>query len=226
MAGDWIKFDTDLPEKGEVWQMAGLLKIDPDAVVGKLLKVWRWFDKHTEDGNAPNVTYPLLDSLVGVTGFAEAMVFAGWLEQRGRDLCLPNFDRHNGKTAKNRALTAKRVAKMRNGDVTPAPLAREEKKREEKKEQKQPPATPPADLLPGLPADLVADFLVIRKAKRQPLTPTAVAGLQREASKAGLSLTEAVRVCCERGWAGFNVEWYRNAGGADAKPARRLKELG
>jgi hypothetical protein len=143
MAGDWLKMDTDLPEKPEVWQIAGMVGLEPDHVVGKLLKVWRWFDKHTESGNAAGVTYPLLDSLVGVTGFAEAMVFAGWLVQDGRNLVLPNFDRHNGKTAKNRALTAKRVAQMRNADVTLPALPREEKRREEKEQKKEQGATAP-----------------------------------------------------------------------------------
>jgi hypothetical protein len=51
-------------------------------------------------------------------------------------LTLPNFETHNGKTAKDRALTASRVAKSKsngkgNGaSVTPA-LPREEKRREE-----------------------------------------------------------------------------------------------
>lgn len=148
MAGDWLKIEVALPEKPEVWQIAGLTGLDPDLIVGKLFKVWRWFDAHTETGNARSVTYALVDSITGVTGFAEAMVFAGWLEQHGTDLSLPNFDRHNGKTAKNRALTAKRVGKIRNaGSVTSSvtsALPREEKRREENKEQKQEPVRSPS----------------------------------------------------------------------------------
>jgi hypothetical protein len=143
MAGDWLKIEVALPDKPEVWQIAGILGIDPDAVVGKLLKVWRWFDSHTEDGNANGVTYLLVDAKAGVTGFAEAMSLCGWLEQKGSVLSLPNFDRHNGKTAKNRALTAVRVANSRKqpvksnaecnaANVTSA-LAREEKRREEER---------------------------------------------------------------------------------------------
>lgn len=142
MAGDWIKMAVDLPEKPEVWQIAGMVGIDADTVVGKLLKVWRWFDAHTETGNAAGVTYALVDHVTGVTGFGEAMALAGWLEQSGSILSLPHFDRHNGKTAKNRALTAKRVAshKHKSNDegnavsVTSA-LPREEKRREEEKQK-------------------------------------------------------------------------------------------
>jgi hypothetical protein len=133
MAGDWLKIETCLPEKPEVWHMAGILGMEPDLVVGKLFKVWRWFDQHTENGNAMNVTYALIDNVVGVTGFAEAMVFASWLEQKDTHLVLPNFERHNGKTAKNRALTAKRQAKFKgNAKVTMDALPREEKRREYK----------------------------------------------------------------------------------------------
>lgn len=140
MAGDWLKMEVDLPEKPEVWQIASIVGIDADSVVGKLLKVWRWFDAHTEDGNALGVTYPLVDHVAGVTGFAEAMALCGWLVQNGSVMSIPHFDRHNGKTAKNRALTAKRVAKCKekgngegNGASVTHALPREEKRREEDK---------------------------------------------------------------------------------------------
>lgn len=68
-------------------------------------------------------------------------------------------------------------------------------------------------LLPGLPADLVTDFVAIRQAKKLPLTGTAVAGLLREAGKVKLSLEDAVRLCCERGWASLRADWLaRDAG--------------
>jgi hypothetical protein len=141
VAGDWLKMSVNLPDKPEVWQIAGMLNIDADSVVGKLLRVWAWFDAHTEDGNAVGVTYPLVDRVAGVAGFAEAMVLAGWLSQAGSVMTIPHFERHNGKTAKNRALTNERVAKHRksndesNADSNDASVTktvtREEKRREE-----------------------------------------------------------------------------------------------
>lgn len=53
------------------------------------------------------------------------------------------------------------------------------------------------------------DFLQIRKAKHAPLTETALAGIRREAEKAGISLEAALQTCCERGWQGFKADWYR-----------------
>lgn len=142
MAGDWMKIELELPDKPEVHAIAGMLNIDPDSVVGKLIRVWQWFDKHTIDGNALGVTYALPDRISGVTGFGEAMAFVGWLEQKDIVLHMPKFDRHTSESAKKRAQTAKRVGKSRsnaknkcNADtvtesVTTA-LPREEKRRED-----------------------------------------------------------------------------------------------
>jgi hypothetical protein len=35
-----------------------------------------------------------------------------------------------------------------------------------------------------------------------------IAGLLREATKAGITPAEAVTFCCEAGWQGFNAGWY------------------
>jgi hypothetical protein len=147
MAGDWIKFECNLPEKPEVLAITARLGWDdPDKTVGKLMRLFRWFDQHTTSGNARGVTAPLLDSIIGVSGFARAVADAGWLHLDDQGVALEKFDRHNGASAKARAQTAKRVANHRgngssnghdNADrnassVTDA-LAREEKRREEKK---------------------------------------------------------------------------------------------
>ncbi len=139
MAGEWLKLEANTPEKPEVFAITVAMGWeDPDLAVGKLFKVWRWFDQQTVDGNAPNVTLALLDRVSGVSGFAQAMCDAGWLVQASGALSLPNFDRHNGKTAKDRALTAKRVAKHKsnaacNAENVTSALPREENSREELK---------------------------------------------------------------------------------------------
>ena len=155
----WIKFETATSEKPEVWAIAQTLGIDADAVVGKLLRVWAWFDTQTVSGNAPSVTKALLDSKVCVSGFCQAMIEVGWMIEEDGVICLPNFDRHNGKTAKKRVLTSKRVAehKASNAKVTQkvtkdfekgnAPsvtsaLPREEKRREDKNINTIPPLSP------------------------------------------------------------------------------------
>lgn len=59
----------------------------------------------------------------------------------------------------------------------------------------------------GISEQVANDFLVIRKAKRAPLTETALAGIKREADKAGWPLENAVKECVTRGWVGFNADW-------------------
>lgn len=144
MAGEWLKFESTLPEKAETLAITAAMGWDdPDLTVGKLMRMFRWFDQQTIDGNAPNVTPALLDRIIGVTGFVSAVASVGWIVIDGTSLSLHNFDRHNGETAKSRALTAKRVAKHKanaqgngngNADSVSSALPKEEKKREEKRE--------------------------------------------------------------------------------------------
>lgn len=201
MAGDWLKFEASTPEKPEVLAITIELGFeDPDLTVGKLLKVWRWFDQHTVNGNAPSVTAPLLDRLIGVTGITKAMQNVGWLLINDAGLTLPNFDRHNGKTAKDRGLTAKRVAshkasKVGNAPIVTSALPREEKRREDK-------------YIPPIGESLLSDFLKVRKAKRAgELTETAFNAIEKEARKANLKIEQAIEMCCLRGWVGFNADW-------------------
>ena len=135
MAGDWMKIELELPDKPEVHSMASILNLDPDAIVGKLIRIWQWFDKHTTDGNAYGVTFSLPDRISGVTGFGDAMMFVGWLEQNDKNLTMPKFDRHTSASAKTRAQTAKRVAKTRGLECNAVAVTETlpEKRREEKR---------------------------------------------------------------------------------------------
>lgn len=145
MAEDWIKMGTRLAEKPEVIgiaerlsaQLLGGIRIDEDTVVGKLHRLWSWADANTVDGNARGVTRIWVDRYLKVEGFGQAMADVGWLLVNPDGITFPNFHRHNGQTAKTRALTAKRVAKFKaehgNDRVTLDALPREEKNRSNKK---------------------------------------------------------------------------------------------
>jgi len=68
-----------------------------------------------------------------------------------------------------------------------------------------------------VPQDVWQDFQALRKAKRAPLTSTALDGIARQAAKANMTMADALRMCCERGWAGFKADWVANGQrGADA----------
>jgi uncharacterized protein YdaU (DUF1376 family) len=51
------------------------------------------------------------------------------------------------------------------------------------------------------------DFLALRKAKRSPLTQTALDAIEREAEKLPMSTNDALAMCCARGWQAFKAEW-------------------
>lgn len=87
----------------------------------------------------------------------------------------------------------------------------------------------PADavLFPGVSPETVQDFKALRRAKRAAITQTAMAGIQREAEKAGVTLEIALRTCCERGWAGFKADWVSDgARQPQAGTPRQRRELG
>ncbi|MDR1351531.1 MAG: YdaU family protein [Zoogloeaceae bacterium] len=71
-------------------------------------------------------------------------------------------------------------------------------------------AAPPKP--PDVPDQVWTDFLAIRKARRAPLTPTALDGIEREAVKAGIPIAEALTVCVFRGWQSFRADWDWKAG--------------
>lgn len=164
MAGEWIKFETATLDKPEVLLMADLLETSADDVIGKLLRVWVWFDKNSIDGNAGGVTnvtlMKFLDRLVDRPGFAACMKKVGWLTDTG----LPNFDRHNGKSAKNRALTQSRVNNFRNAHGVTFSLP--EKRREEKNK-----TIVASDFVvpEWVPKDSWDAFVEMRKSIRKPL---------------------------------------------------------
>jgi len=63
-----------------------------------------------------------------------------------------------------------------------------------------------------VPEQVWADWQRVRAAKRGgAVTATALAGIEREAERAGLTLAQALVVCCERSWVGFRADWYAAA---------------
>ncbi|MFL7749321.1 DNA replication domain protein [Raoultella ornithinolytica] len=146
MASSWIKVEVITPDKPEIFQIAEILNIDPDAVLGKLVRIWAWADQQTVDGNAGSVTKGVLDRIAFITGFADALIAVGWLAYDGNKLILPNFERHNGESSKKRALTNRRVAAHRKNEtqkVTQPALQKSLPEEEEEEEEEVKDKTPP-----------------------------------------------------------------------------------
>jgi uncharacterized protein YdaU (DUF1376 family) len=62
-----------------------------------------------------------------------------------------------------------------------------------------------------VPAGVWQDWMTVRKAKRAgPVTQSVLDGMKREAAKARIDLTDAVRMCAERGWQVFQEHYLNN----------------
>jgi hypothetical protein len=116
MAGSWIKFRHDLIDAPEIRRLSRACGVTRDDVYGKLFRLWSWFDRHSHNGRVADETLELVDEIVGNSGFAAALVSVGWLDHDQAGIVIPNWDRHNSETAKQRALDAARKAATRDQD--------------------------------------------------------------------------------------------------------------
>jgi hypothetical protein len=115
MAGDWIKMRVDLQTHPKTVRILSALKADRLRVVGALHAVWSIFDTHSDDGVLAGYSLEILDGVLGWPGFSAAMVAVGWLAvHEGDGLVMPDFDIHNGKSAKRRANDRERKQTSRN----------------------------------------------------------------------------------------------------------------
>lgn len=215
MAGDWIKMRADLFTHPKVVRMSSALKADTLRTVGGLMSAWCLFDAHSDDGRLEGYSPEVLDAHMRWDGFAAAMIAVGWLHHDpAHGLALPRFDTHNGQSAKRRAQDADRKREVRKVSASDADKmrTREEKRREDISstdvEDKPAKRSKSAVVQPeGVNDSVWSDFLALRKTKRAPLTATALEGIAREASKARMSLSDVLALCCTRGWQGFKADW-------------------
>ncbi|RLV60984.1 transcriptional regulator [Parashewanella curva] len=75
---------------------------------------------------------------------------------------------------------------------------------------------------PCPPSDpILKDWLEVRKAKKAPLTQTAIdrmANQFHQAAEHGLTVDWCIGLCAERGWSAFKFEWVVNSGLVQAQP--------
>ena len=113
----WIKMRTDLKTHPKVVRMSSALKADRLRVIGGLWSVWGTFDTHSVDGTLVGYSFFAIDEDLGWPGFAEAMAAVNWLvEVENEGLEIPEFDEHNGASAKRRAGDSKRKGVDRKSD--------------------------------------------------------------------------------------------------------------
>lgn len=110
------------------------------------------------------------------------------------------------------------------GNPNQEPITNNQEK--EKINKKEKPAAPRRDIeIPeGVSQNTWADWLQLRKAKRAPVTQTAVDQIAREAVKAGWTLEQALAESTARGWTGFKADWLQQHA-ATAAPRKTQHQI-
>ncbi|GIV51353.1 MAG: hypothetical protein KatS3mg038_1874 [Candidatus Kapaibacterium sp.] len=113
MAG-WIKWCIGLEQKWEVRLISKQLGIARLHAAGACMATWAWaYDEAREDGDTacvkvkPGCEREIIDELVELPGFADALISVGWLHIQDGSILFPKWSVHNSATAKQRALNAK-----------------------------------------------------------------------------------------------------------------------
>jgi hypothetical protein len=124
---DWIKVEKSPPDKPELLHIADRCRCSQAEAFLAWFRLWVWLDNNSADGTVDLLTKTKVDALAGLNGLGDAMEEVGWIVfTEGNPPCatIANWGRHNGQSAKARALAARRVADMRYrrnaASVTPA----------------------------------------------------------------------------------------------------------
>jgi hypothetical protein len=133
MAGDWIKVERATLHKPEILEAAELLGMKRREALGLFLDYFAWLDENMPDscnGFVTHVSRMSVDETLHAAGFAAVLEAIGWakFDDAKRMLTVIHHERHNGKTAKSRALATKRVQRFRNDGIVTESLP--EKRRE------------------------------------------------------------------------------------------------
>lgn len=116
---------------------------------------------------------------------------------------------HDGVTLASTVRQVDQPEKSREETDTDADKSKEASSASDDKKTKSVKTTTGIDTLLSLGVDeqSAKDWLTVRKAKRAPLTETALNELKSEAAKAGITVGEAVAICAKKSWQGFNANW-------------------
>lgn len=128
----WVEIHDNLPDHHKVIDLSGLLKVDKDAVVGKLIRLWTWALNCREDGFIRTKDAPTLADVMRLKGRPEriikAMVDVQLLDPVDGGWRIHDWEEHvemlRAKREQRRKQTAERVRRYRENK---ARLASQEK---------------------------------------------------------------------------------------------------
>jgi len=210
MAEEWIKFRKKLIRDGRVVSTARNCNATRVSTLGALVTLWCLADEHCDaQGALCGYTKEDLEKEIGLPGFLSALP-NDWYSEIDGTPQLPNYQQHNGVTAKQRAVTLKRVTRHRKRNASSVSKALPEKRREEKRREE---ISPDGDIpLPPFPQPLNTDAFraawtaweTHRREIKKPLTPTCRSGQLAKLTKWGHDRAVAALIhSTEAGWTGI-----------------------
>lgn len=117
MAGDWIKVEKLTPDKPELMAVARECGCSPGDAFAAWFRLWAYFDSATEDGTVRFMSASDADRLGTLSGLGSAMERTGWLRFDAEGCHVARWSRHNGQSAKRRAVDAERKRQQRKAGV-------------------------------------------------------------------------------------------------------------
>lgn len=133
MGSNWIKWVKGLTKRTEVVRMASgqmsALVADRRRIAVACMEFWEWADDETQDGAIAGCTPAFVDDLVSLPGFYAAMVGVDWITETPQGIVIKHFERHNGESAKRRAMESdrKRTGRMSAQDADKCPQTKRTK---------------------------------------------------------------------------------------------------
>ena len=123
----WIEVHDTLPDHPKVLRAARALKLDSDALVGKLVRLWTWALGNREDGVLSDLDAERLNYLMNYSGKSERLLDAltenRLLDERERGYRIHDWDEHvmmlRNKREENRKKSADRVRRFREKQKQP-----------------------------------------------------------------------------------------------------------
>lgn len=114
----WIKFRTSLIRDGRVTLASRKCGVSRSAIIGALVTLWSLADEQCDEhGSMFGWSAEDLDREIGIENFCKSLPPC-WIDLSGEFVKLPEYQEHNGSTAKKRALNQKRAlaSRVRNAE--------------------------------------------------------------------------------------------------------------
>lgn len=145
MAGEWIPWVKGLSRRREVLQISATLRLSRREVASCCMEIWEWCDDEGEfdddrnchvnvtpmsqDCHTEVVSLSVIDDIVGVQGFEQAMRAVGWIISNGStSIVFPELGQWIGSSAKERLSARRRKQLERIRSIDESPMSRKRHK--------------------------------------------------------------------------------------------------